>query len=189
MPRKKNYAKPEILASALDLVDKYGKDSFSVRNIANHMDISTQPIYSNFKNSDQLYAMILLEIEKRLLQQIAHPYTDFPFRNMGYGFVLYAKEYPNLFDAFFSDIDMNRKFVKKFLKRLREIVDTDARFSAMSAKGKDSLLDTMWTFSYGYAFLIIKGLVKKKSNESIMEKILETGTAVIVYHLKKEKIV
>ena len=188
MPRKKNHSKKEIIASALDLIEKYGKDSFSVRNVASHMHISTQPIYSNFKNSDQLYGMVLLEIEKKLLQQIAHPYTNFPFRNMGYGFVLYAKKFPNLFDAFFSDIDMNKKFIQKFLRKLREIVDTDPRFSAMSEEGKDSLLNTMWTFSYGYAFLVIKGLVPKNSEASIMEMILETGTAVILHHLKKEKL-
>ncbi|MEO1449819.1 MAG: hypothetical protein AAFV07_09815, partial [Bacteroidota bacterium] len=107
MPRKKGYTKEQIVAATIDLIAKYGKESFSVRNVANHMNISTQPIYSNLKDSNELYEAALLEVEKRILLQIAHPYSEFPFRNMGYGFVLFAKENPNLFDAFFNDIEMN----------------------------------------------------------------------------------
>lgn len=160
-----------------------------MRNVANHMHTSTQPLYSNFKDSSELYTVALLEIEKRLLQQIAHPYSEFPFRNMGYGFVLFARENPNLFDAFFYDIEMNKRFIKKFLERLREIVDTDPRFTKLSAAGKSSLLNTMWTFSYGYAFLIIKGLAPEKTEEAIKQLILDTGTAVIIHHLKKEGLI
>lgn len=188
MSRKKS-SEESIITSTLDLIDKCGKESFSVRNVANHMNISTQPIYSNFENSNQLYSATLAKIEKQLLKKISYPYSEFPFRNMGYGFVLYAKECPNLFDAFFSDIDMNKRFIKIFLKKLRDILDTDQRFYKMSDEGKDSLLTTMWTFSYGYASLIIKGLVDDSSDDSIMKMILDTGTAVIMHRLRIEKII
>ena len=185
MPRKNDFSKDAILDATISLIAKYGKDSYSVRNVANHINASTQPIYSYFKDSSTLYKEVLLEIEKKILAQIEHPYTEFPFRNMGYGFTLFAKENPNLFDAFFSDIEMNRRFIEKFLTTLRGIVDTDPRFVEMSEDKKDSLLNTMWTFCYGYAFLIIKGLVPDDSDEGIKKRVLDTGTAVIVFHFKK----
>lgn len=189
MARKKDHSEKKIIEACIDLIAKYGKESFSVRNVANHISSSTQPIYSYFKDSNQLYQKTLAEIESRLLNQINFPYTEYPFRNMGYGFTLFAKENPNLFDAYFSDLDMNKRFITKFLKKLRQIMGTDSRFVKMSEKGKDNLLETMWTFCYGYAFLIIKGLTKDTSDETVKEMVLETGTAIISYTFKKEGVV
>lgn len=186
MSRKKDHSERGIVEASVDLIAKYSKDSFSVRNVANHLNSSTQPIYSYFKDSNQLYHKTLLEIEDRLIHQINYPYTEYPFRNMGFGFTLFAKENPNLFDAYFSDLEMNKKFVDKFLKKLRQIMSSDTRFVKMSEKGKDALLETMWTFCYGYAFLIIKGVAKDISDKAIKEMVLETGTAIISYTFQKE---
>lgn len=99
MARKKDHSETKIIDACVDLIAKYGKESFSVRNVANHLGSSTQPIYSYFKDSNQLFQKTLTEIGNRLLDQINFPYTEFPFRNMGYGFTLFAKENPNLFSA------------------------------------------------------------------------------------------
>lgn len=188
MARKKEHSRETIIDASLDMISKYGKDSFSIRNVANHLNASTQPIYSYFKDGRALYQATLLEIEKRLLAQISYPYSEYPFRNMGFGFTLFAKENPNLFDMYFSDMEMNKRFINKFLDKLRQIVDNDPRFVQLSSKGKDNLLQTLWTFSYGYAFLIIKGLVKDYSDEAIKETVLETGTAMITHTFRKEGI-
>ncbi len=185
MARNKDHSEKGITEATVDLIAKYGKDSFSVRNVANHLNCSTQPIYSYFKDSNQLYHKALLEIEHRLINQINYPYTDLPFRNMGFGFTLFAKENPNLFDAYFSDLEMNKQFLNKFLSKLRQILSKDSRFNKLGEKGKDKLLETMWTFCYGYAFLIIKGVAKDTSDEAIKEMVLETGTAIISYTTKK----
>jgi AcrR family transcriptional regulator len=188
MARKNSYSEKSIVDATLDLIAKYGKESFSVRNVARHLNASTQPIYSYFRDSNQLYQKVLIEIEDRLLKQVNYPYTDFVFRNVGIGFMLFAKENPNLFDAFFSDLKMNQLFVGKFLSKLREIVDKDERFKKISKQGKDILLKTMWTYSYGYAFLIIKGLTEDTSDKIIKERITETGLAIISHIFQKEKI-
>lgn len=188
MARKKGYSEKHIIEASIDLIAKFGKEKFSVRNVAYHLNASTQPIYSYFNNSDQLYHMVMLEIEKRLLNNINRPYSEYVFRNVGIGFILFAKDNPNLFDAFFSDLQMNKTFVEKFLTKLRDIVDTDGRFNEISASGKDTLLETMWTFSYGYAFLIIKGIANDTSEEAIKSMVAETGMAVISYLLHKEGI-
>ncbi|MCB0641526.1 MAG: TetR/AcrR family transcriptional regulator [Phaeodactylibacter sp.] len=182
--KKSTHSREGILQATLELIARQGKEQYSVRNVARQLGASTQPIYSYFKDSTELYKSALLAIEQRLLAQIVHPYTEYPFRNMGYGFTLFAKENPRLFEAFFSDIEMNRRFINKFLVKLRAILDTDPRFREMSSPKKDSLLNTMWTFSYGYAFLIIRGLVPDDSDEAIKAMVLETGTAVIQYHFQ-----
>lgn len=76
MARKKDHSEKGIIDATVDLIAKYGKDSFSVRNVANHLNSSTQPIYSYFKDSNQLYQKTLIEIEHRLLNQINHPFLS-----------------------------------------------------------------------------------------------------------------
>lgn len=186
MARKQSHNKETIIQTAVDLVGKYGKESFSVRNVAKHMNASTQPIYSYFKDTEELYSEVLMEIERLLLKQINIPYSEFVFRNMGFGFTLFAKENPNLFEAFFSEKERNKKFIHVFLQKLRDALDNDHRFHQVSPQGKDQLLEKMWTFSFGYANLIIRGLVEDTSDEVIKQMILDTGTAIIKETFVKE---
>lgn len=189
MARKKSHNKEAILQTAVDLIDKYGKASFSVRNVAKHLNASTQPIYSYFSDTQDLYEQVLQEIERLLLQQINHPYSAFVFRNMGYGFTLFAKEHPNLFEAFFNEKERNQRFIHLFLKKLRDALDQDERFHHMSSQGKDLLLEKMWTFCFGYASLIIRGLVPDSSDEQIKQMVLDMGTAVIKDAMAKEGLI
>lgn len=179
MPRKTVFQKADVVNAAVTLIETAGFKSFSVRNVARQLKASTQPIYSHFADSSALYEAVLTEIKRRFLEHISHPYTDILFRNMGFGFTYFARDYPNLFLAFFQDESQNKTFVAAFLNDLRTALDDDQRFSSMSAHGKDRLLEKMWTFTFGYSNLIIKGLVEDTSNEAIENMIVEVGTAVI----------
>ncbi len=187
MARKQENTKESIIAASIDFIEKNGYESFSVRNVANHIQISTQPIYSYFTNIVDLHSAVLLEIEKQLLVQINFPYSDFVFRNMGIGFTLYAKYHPNLFNAFFSPNKINEKFITLFLQKLRNALDMDERLMHISIDGKDQLLEKMWTFSFGYATLLTRGFVKNCTDDTIKQMILDTGTAIILATLKHEE--
>ena len=52
--RRKVYTKDQILKAAYDVVAKEGFKGFTARNIAKKMGISTQPIYLEFKNMEDL---------------------------------------------------------------------------------------------------------------------------------------
>lgn len=189
MTRKATYNRTGIINAAIEVIEKHGKKSFSVRNVAKHMNSSTQPIYSFFSDSQELYQEALLEIKKRLLAYTRIEYSDYPFRNMGFGFTLFARDYPNLFRTFFDNSDFNIQFVNEFLDDLRAALDTDERFDQLSSQGKDLLLEKMWTFSFGYAYLIINGLVKDTSDEAVKKMILDVGTIVIKDALQKEGLI
>lgn len=187
MPRKTIYDRETIINAAIKLIEKDGHEGFSVRNIADIMGASTQPIYSSFSDSRELYKQVLFEIQERLLSQTRHPYSEYVFRNMGFGFVLFAKHNPNLFIAFFDDDEVNREFIDIFLGKLRQAMDEDHRFDSLSGPSKSLLLEKMWTFSYGYAMLIIKGLVANPTDENIKKMILDTGSAIIKETLRNEQ--
>ena len=187
MPPGTKYDKETIIAAAVDLIKEQGAGYFSVRNVAKTMNCSTQPIYSSFSNSMELYAEVLAEIKRMFIAHTKKQYTDKLFRNMGLGFAYFARDYSNLFLAFFQDKEQNEQFVDQFLKDLRTALDDDTRFLDLSSEGKDGLLEKMWIFTYGYSDLIIKGIVKETSDAAIETMIVDTGTAIIKDVIAKEK--
>ena len=54
MPPKIKYSKEQIIESAIEIVRKNGIENLSARNIANNLNSSPQPIFSYFKNMDEL---------------------------------------------------------------------------------------------------------------------------------------
>lgn len=59
MVRKKVYKKQHILTAAQDLLTEKGFSFITARNVAEHMGISTQPIYLEFKNMEELKLTLL----------------------------------------------------------------------------------------------------------------------------------
>ncbi len=59
--RRKVYTKDQILKAAYDVVAKEGFKGFTARNIAKKMGISTQPIYLEFKNMEDLKNTLLIQ--------------------------------------------------------------------------------------------------------------------------------
>ena len=52
--RRKVYTREHILKAAYELINKEGFGNFTARNIAKQMGISTQPIYLEFENMQDL---------------------------------------------------------------------------------------------------------------------------------------
>ncbi|ELB47462.1 hypothetical protein OKE_03168 [Enterococcus faecium EnGen0043] len=59
MARKKTITREQILAAAYEVAATDGFTRFTARNIANKMNCSTQPIYLEFKNMDDLRQALL----------------------------------------------------------------------------------------------------------------------------------
>ncbi|WNJ18431.1 TetR/AcrR family transcriptional regulator [Pontibacter sp. G13] len=185
MAVKTKYDRASIIQAAVKLVEEQGHAKYSVRNVAQALNSSTQPIYSHFQDSHEVYEEVLAEIKRRLVAHTRIEYTEFIFRNIGFGFTIFARDYPNLFTAFFDDSGANREFVKEFLSDMRDALDLDERFHLVPAVEKDKLLNKMWTLSYGYTHLIIRGMVDDVSDEALQEFLLDAGTAIIKDTLTK----
>ena len=54
MPPKVKITKEDIIKTAIDIVRDKGADAINARNIASVLNCSTQPIFSNFDNMEEL---------------------------------------------------------------------------------------------------------------------------------------
>ena len=70
MARKKTILKAHILDTAYDVVKTEGFEGFTARNIAKTMNCSTQPIYLEFKNMDDLKNELYFRIKEYLTETI-----------------------------------------------------------------------------------------------------------------------
>ena len=59
MPPLQKTGKEEIVNAAFDIVRREGKDSLNARALAGRLGISTQPIFSNFRNMEELKAEVV----------------------------------------------------------------------------------------------------------------------------------
>lgn len=92
MPPQKKIQKDDILAAAAQTVRKKGVAALTVRNIASELHCSTQPLYSEFRNLEQLRQELLAYVREHYLRVQCSNYKDFARQ-----FLHFASEEPELF--------------------------------------------------------------------------------------------
>jgi AcrR family transcriptional regulator len=104
MPPYAKVSKEDILAAALFILKKHGADAINARALANRIGCSTQPIFSNFSNMEDLKYELLNACAKRyrtyLKQElILERYPEYKASGMAY--IRFAREEKELFKFLF----------------------------------------------------------------------------------------
>ena len=92
MPRTKQIEKQDILGAEAEVVRQKGEQALTVRNIAAQLGCSTQPLYYEFANIDQLRAELLPYVREHYLQFRCSNYKAF-----GRHFLNFARQEKELF--------------------------------------------------------------------------------------------
>ncbi len=170
--RRKVYTKDQILKAAYDVISKEGFSKFTARNIAKKMGISTQPIYLEFKNMQDLKNTLVESVMKDL-QENVFPirHTDDAIIDLGINYINFARENRNLYVALYVDEygggQMMHKVSFEFFK---EIVQKDPKYAALSDDYLKALHDGTWITVTGIASLMSSGIIQP-SQEEIIELI------------------
>ncbi len=150
MPKPKTVVRADVLSAAAEVVRKQGDRGLNARAIAREIGCSTQPVYTLFKNMEELRHALLAEAKERYLSFIEAYFgkTKIGYTSYGMGFVRFAAEEKGLFrflflgehaggDPFFGDI------VREMMRMYRMDEETARAFHA-----------DMSVFSYGLAVLV-----------------------------------
>ena len=92
MPAKKRIFKGDILDAGIRVIQKRGAEALTVRNIAGELGCSTQPIYSEFQNSEALKEALLPYAKEKYLR---FSYTN--YKAFALAFLEFAKTQKELF--------------------------------------------------------------------------------------------
>ena len=104
MARKKEIDKQRILDAAYKLAVRGGIESLTARNIAMAVNCSTQPIYLEFENMQDLRNQVLARISDELKSNtLQQNFTGEPLIDLDLSYLYFAKEHVDLFRAMFVD--------------------------------------------------------------------------------------
>ena len=104
MPPKVKITKEDIIKTSLELVRRNGTNALNARAIAAELNCSTQPVFSNFANME--------ELQKAAVDAAYGTYLDFiksevesgiypPYKAFGMAYVRFAKDEKELFKFLF----------------------------------------------------------------------------------------
>lgn len=153
MPPKVKVSKQQIIDAAVGLVRKNGADGINARAVANVLNCSTQPIFSNFESMDELrYAVI--NVAEALYEQYAKQEIDsgeYPvYKATGMAYIRFAKEEKELFKLLFMR-DTSKENTPSFSKEILEIVQSN---TGLDGKSAELFQLEIWAFVHGIATML-----------------------------------
>ena len=105
MPRKTVIHKQDIINAAVEIVRTNGYENLNARAIAQYLGCSTQPIFSNFRNMEDLTGNVVqrsLEIYNDFVaEEFKWPHDYPPYKTNGMAYIRFAMEEKNLFKLLF----------------------------------------------------------------------------------------
>lgn len=164
MPPIPKISKDMILESGLKIIKEEGIDKLNVRNIANKLNCSTQPIMYHYKNmnllKEELYGIVDNYHSQFLMKENGN---NNPLLNIGLQYIKFAEQEKNLFKFLFqSDKFSNFNFDdlidnnEEGLKEIFKIIEKETKIDKNSIKEGFKLL-----------FITAHGLASLLANNSI----------------------
>jgi len=175
MPPIPKISKQMILESSIEIIRKDGIENLNVRNIANKLSCSTQPIMYHYKNmgilKEELYTMVNEYHSEFLMKES----NINPLLNIGLQYIKFANEEKNLFKFLFQSnkfsnfnfedlIDDN----ESNLQSIFDIVQKETKLSGNQIKEKFTIL---FIIAHGIASLLANNSMTYNEKECM--KILE----------------
>jgi hypothetical protein len=142
------------------------------------MGSSVGPIYSHFENIDILNEIVIKKAIDMMEEFGRRNWTDIPFLNMGTGFVIFARDEPNLFDVCLrneSREPSTQNLDPEILNRMRE----DELLEDFSDQELTSIYQKLAFITYGMASLARQGEMGDDSDKSIIRILDEAGGEII----------
>lgn len=119
MARKKEISKDKILDTAYKMAIKDGIEGLTARGIAKAGHFSTQPLYLEFNNMDDLRNQVLRRISNDLrTHTLQQKYVGEPLIDLDLSYIDFAQAHVNLFRAMFVDGKFGSKIIADTLMEL-----------------------------------------------------------------------
>jgi len=185
MPPEEKFSREKVAAAAFSLVRRQGMSKLSARNVARKLGSSTAPVYNHFSSMQELKAEVMVRARDLLLEYTTRPYSEMIFRNIGTGYIVFARDEPELFQAMFMEKGAYKDQLGVTLNFFKEEMAKDTRLTPLNEEQRADLLKTMKTFTHGLATQIWAGIMEKSSDEEIIEALTEVGAVIIEAALKE----
>ena len=129
----------------MSIVTEQGLDALSIRKTAEKLGSSQAPVYSCFSSKDELEQTLRLEIKSMLMSNYTSKhYTESYALNMAIGFVLFARDYSQLFRSLFLKRSDFKIIYQEFSQSHIAGMEKDKRFYHLTrARAQDTVEPAM----------------------------------------------
>lgn len=160
MPRKETITKRYLMDTAFLMAKQEGLENVTARKLATKAGCSTQPIFRLYENMEDLW--------KEIFEQACDFYSfyyeksnrvgDEPFVNLGYAYIKFAQDEPNLFKMLFLSDNRFDKSFYEILNGSKGVVGIEmGKAKNAGATNAGDLFTKMWIFIHGAACMSITG--------------------------------
>lgn len=171
MPRQRTILRENILSASMELLRFSGFKQFTARQIAIKMNSSTQPIYKEFKNMDDLKIGLLDYIKMYLSERVfVAKETQDDLAEVCENYILFAKNESTLFSAIYMDREFEAVQLHDFAYEKVEQIFTEES-SNQSEENIQQYLDILWPVIHGVAMLVAQGKIMYDNEEQISKKV------------------
>ena len=155
MPPKAKLTKEQIIESAVEEVRACGYEALNARSLASRLGCSTTPIFSCFKNME--------EVKKEVVRRATEVYSSFideglaktmPFKGVGQGYIRFAKAEPQLFQLLFMTSHDKAAALPAADPNSPRVADAAEAASGLSREKVKKLYLEMWIFTHGIAVML-----------------------------------
>lgn len=172
MPLKVKITAGMIIEAGFKIVKQFGWEAVNSRSVAKSLNCSTQPIYSAFKNMEQLKFEIIkmtTEVYDSYIKNFSLIRTDKKYKQLGLAYIMFAKEEPNLFKLLFMR-NRQHEIVPEKLQdnNIDLILNLVSNQLNITKENAYNIHLNMWIFTHGIASMIATNFVNF-SNEQIDE--------------------
>ena len=153
MPNVKKYTKQIFIEKAVEMIRKKGFQSLGMRALADFANVSTQPLYCNFKDIDDLKDAVLKEINDIYLDFLDKEAASgkYPaYKASGMGYVNFARCEPELFKTLFMRSRKNEDGKREDEYFIETVKGVAERFNIPFENAKKFHL-IMWVIVHGIA--------------------------------------
>lgn len=156
MPPAAKIKKEEIVAAALNLVRENGAGALNARAVAQKLNCSTQPIFSNYASMESLREDVIRCANEQYQQFLENGMknSDYPaYKASGVTYIRFAKEEKELFKLLFMR-DRSMEEIKEEKEELSGLIALVSANTGLSLDDAYLFHIEMWVCAHGIATMI-----------------------------------
>ena len=190
MPPKAKFTKEQITNAALAIIREKGPEAVTARNLATTLGSSACPIFTVFKNMDEVLTEAKKYAKAIYAEYIQRGLSDnIPFKGVGKQYIQFAKDESKLFqllfmtemdiggiDHFLPVIDDNYSLILQSVKTSYGLNDADA----------NNIYTHLTIYTHGIATLIARKVVNF-TEENIDNMLTEVFVGLLKELIRKKK--
>lgn len=187
MPPKPKFTREEIISASLDLVRENGISALTTRSIAERLNSSARPIFTVFKNMDELTAEVRNAAMRLYESYIEEKTGDMPlFKQAGMQMLSFSLREPKLYQFLFmsenkSAVSFDDVFV--WLGKTAEYcIDVICEEHMIEREDAYRLFEAMWIYTHGIGSLCATGTCKFSKDK--LSRMLSTEFAAMLKFIK-----